>query len=85
MVSLLTFNHLVEAYACRKGITIESYDIEALSEQFTPGYIQLILKFANDNVDKLIEYAWDNNSTDRFTSFMKGVTTDHQPIFSKLP
>jgi hypothetical protein len=39
MVSVLTFNHLVEAYACRKGIIIESYDdIEALSEQFTPVY-----------------------------------------------
>ncbi len=77
MVSVLTFNHLVEAYACRKGIAIESYDIESLSKQFTPGYIQLILKFANNNVDKLIQYSWDNHLDDRFTPFIKGVTTDY--------
>jgi hypothetical protein len=73
MVSVLTFNHLVETYASRKGINIESYDLETLSKQFTPGYIELFLKFSNDNVDKLIEYSWG----DRFTPFINGVTTDY--------
>jgi hypothetical protein len=63
----------VETYASRKGINIESYDLETLSKQFTPGYIELFLKFSNDNVDKLIEYSWG----DRFTPFINGVTTDY--------